>query len=86
MVSAFQSQPEKYWDRLFAPSSCLAVITTISGSGSVNAASFGTVLVFITIRSTSPSRRPGNDTATNVLETGEFVANLPSFEKEVLEK
>jgi flavin reductase (DIM6/NTAB) family NADH-FMN oxidoreductase RutF len=87
MVSAFQSQPEKYWDRLFAPSSCLAVITTINGSGSVNAASFGTCTrvhhnpVYIAFTTTV-----GNDTATNVLETGEFVANLPSFEKEVLEK
>ena len=32
-VAIKQSQPEKYWDRLFAPSSCLAVIT-VGGIGS----------------------------------------------------
>src|SRR5262249_52747134 len=35
-------QPEEYWDRLFAPSSCLAMITTVDADGRVNAASFGT--------------------------------------------
>jgi hypothetical protein len=37
-----QSQPEKYWDRLFAPSSCLAVVTTVNRKGEINAAAFGT--------------------------------------------
>jgi hypothetical protein len=35
-------QPPKYWDRLFAPSSCLAMITTVDAQGRVNAASYGT--------------------------------------------
>ena len=32
----------KHWDRLFAPSSCLAMITTVDAEGRVNAASYGT--------------------------------------------
>lgn len=35
-------QPEKYWDRLFAPSSHLAMITTVDVEGRVNAATYGT--------------------------------------------
>jgi len=31
----------KHWDRLFAPSSCLVMITTIDSKGRVNAASYG---------------------------------------------
>ena len=83
----FQAQPEKYWDRLFAPSSCLAIITTASPSGAVNAAAFGTCTrvlhnpVYIAFTTTV-----GNDTAENLLATGEFVANLPSFDRESLEK
>lgn len=82
-----QNQPEKYWDRLFAPSSCLSIITTLDGDGRVNAAAFGTCtrvlhnpvyLAFTTTR--------GNDTANNILTTGEFVANLPAFDRTMLEK
>jgi flavin reductase (DIM6/NTAB) family NADH-FMN oxidoreductase RutF len=86
-VSTKQSQPEKYWDRLFAPSSCLAVITTVSPEGAVNAAAFGTCTrvlhnpVYIAFTTTV-----GNNTADNVLATGEFVANLPPFERAILEK
>ncbi|WP_137045588.1 flavin reductase family protein [Pseudolabrys sp. FHR47] len=81
------NQPEKYWDRLFAPSSCLAVITTVDSQGRVNAAAFGTCtrvlhspvyLAFTTTR--------GNDTAENVLSTGEFVVNLPTFDRDMLNK
>lgn len=80
-------QPAKYWDRLFAPSSCLAMITTVDLQGRANAASFGTctrvnhepvhIAFTITI---------GKDSARNVLETGEFVANLPRFDRASLEK
>lgn len=82
-----QSQPEKFWDRLFAPSSCLAVITTVDARGQANAAAFGTCTrvlhnpVYIAFTTTR-----GNDTAENVLATGEFVANLPPFERQILEK
>jgi flavin reductase (DIM6/NTAB) family NADH-FMN oxidoreductase RutF len=86
-IATKQSQPEKYWDRLFAPSSCLAVITTVNLKGDVNAAAFGTCTrvlhnpVYIAFTTTV-----GNHTADNVLATGEFVANLPAFERSMLEK
>lgn len=79
-------QPPELWDRLFAPSSCLAVISTIDSEGRVNAASFGTC--------TRVNHNPvciaftcGADkhTAANVRATHEFVVNLPSFERRQLE-
>lgn len=79
-------QPRKWWDRLFAPSSSLAMITTVDREGRVNAASYGTCTrvshepVFIAF-----TANVGTDTACNVVETGEFVANLPSFDKASLE-
>lgn len=82
-----QYQPELYWDRLFAPSSCLAVITTVDASGRVNAASYGTCTrvnhnpVYIAF-----TCRPERDTARNLEEVGEFVVNLPRFDRESLEK
>jgi flavin reductase (DIM6/NTAB) family NADH-FMN oxidoreductase RutF len=81
------SLPQKYHDRLFAPSSCLAVITTIDSEGNANAAAFGTCTrvhhnpVYIAFTTTV-----GNDTAANVAETGEFVVNLPAFDRDMLEK
>ena len=78
---------EKYYDRLFAPSSCLAVITTVDTEGNINAASFGTCTrvlhnpVYIAFTTTV-----GNDTTTNVLDTAEFVVNLPAFDQDMLEK
>lgn len=82
-----QYQPELYWDRLFAPSSCLAVITTVDASGRVNAASYGTCTrvnhnpVYIAF-----TCRPERDTARNLEEVDEFVVNLPRFDRESLEK
>ena len=78
-------QPHKYWDRLFAPSSCLAMITTVDREGRVNAASYGTCTrvhhepVYIAF-----TANIGADNANNVLATGEFVVNLPRFEKRSL--
>lgn len=77
----------KHWDRLFAPSSCLVMITTVDKEGRINAASFGTcvrvchdpVYIAFTVGSTK-------DTYHNVLATEEFVVNVPSFEREILEK
>lgn len=80
-------QPPKYWDRLFAPSSCLAMITTVDRQGRVNAASYGTCTrvhhepVFIAFTANIDA-----DNANNVLATGEFVVNLPRFERASLEK
>jgi len=79
--------PPEQWDRLFAPSSCLAMITTADSNGRVNAASFGTCVrvnhepVYIAFTVTR-----AKDTCNNVLATGEFVVNLPSFDRELLEK
>jgi flavin reductase (DIM6/NTAB) family NADH-FMN oxidoreductase RutF len=80
-------QPPKYWDRLFAPSSCLAMITTADAQGRPNAGSYGTCTrvnhepVYIAFTTSV-----GKDTANNVLATGEFVANLPRWEKRILEQ
>lgn len=76
------NQPAKYWDRLFAPSSCLAMITTVDREGRVNAASYGTCTrvhhepVYIAF-----TANIGADNANNVLATGEFVVNLPRFDR-----
>src|SRR5262245_16040598 len=85
-------QPEKYWDRLFAPSSCLAMITTVDQAGRVNAASFGTCVrvnhepVYIAFTTNVESETALGHTAGNVLATGEFVVNLPAFDRASLEK
>jgi flavin reductase (DIM6/NTAB) family NADH-FMN oxidoreductase RutF len=69
------------WDLLFAPSSCLAVITTVDAEGRENAAAIGTctrvchepVHLAFTVGS-------GKDTERNVRATGEFTVNLPAAE------
>lgn len=79
--------PAEHWDRLFAPSACLVMITTVDGEGRINAASFGTcvrvchdpVYIAFTVGATK-------DTYNNVLATNEFVVNVPPFEREILEK
>jgi len=79
--------PSEHWDRLFAPSSCLVMITTADDQGHINAASFGTctrvchdpVYIAFTVGATK-------DTYRNVLATNEFVVNVPSFDREILEK
>ncbi len=79
-------QPAKFWDRLFAPSSCLAMITTVDPEGHVNAASYGTCTrvkhepVYIAF-----TANVGSDTANNVVSTAEFVVNLPRFDVAGLE-
>lgn len=86
-VSEITTIAPENWDKLFAPSSMLAVITTVSESGIVNATPFGTctrvchdpVSIAFTVGS-------GKDTYKNVLATGQFVVNVPSFDKEHLEK
>ena len=85
-------QPPKHWDRLFAPSSCLAMITTVDPEGRVNAASYGTCTrvnhepVYIAFTTSLPSERALGHTADNVLATGEFVVNLPAFDRASLEQ
>jgi len=83
----FVDQPEKYWDRLFAPGGHLAMITTADGQGRVNAASYATCVRIVhkpvQIAFTTGVR---GDTGRNLLETGQFVVNLPQFERDILEK
>ncbi len=79
--------PTEHWDRLFAPSACLVMITTVDDAGRVNAASFGTcvrvchdpVYIAFTVGATK-------DTNRNALATNQFVVNVPPFEREILEK
>ena len=74
-------QPPEYWDRLFAPSSCLAIITTVDAQGRVNAASYGTCTrvhhqpVYIAFTTSV-----GKHTADNIAATGQFTVNLPRFD------
>ena len=82
-----QDQPEKFWDKLFAPSSALAMITTVDAQGRPNIASYGTCTrvhhrpVYIAFTTTR-----GKDTAANIEATGEFTVNLPKWEDRILEK
>ncbi|GGF30613.1 flavin reductase family protein [Subtercola lobariae] len=79
--------PEKHWDAMFAPSSCLTMITSVNESGEVNAATYGTctrvahnpVHLLFAVTADPPS-----DTYMNVLETGQFVVNAVAFDDELL--
>jgi flavin reductase (DIM6/NTAB) family NADH-FMN oxidoreductase RutF len=86
LIEKIDIRPE-WWDNIFAPSSCLVLITTISGAGRVNAAAFGTctrvchdpVHIAFTVGL-------NKDTANNVLETGEFVVNVVPFDQDLLDR
>jgi flavin reductase (DIM6/NTAB) family NADH-FMN oxidoreductase RutF len=92
MTTEKLDQPAKYWDRLFAPSSCLAMITTVDAQGRVNAAAFGTCTrvnhepVYIAFTTNLASDRALGHTADNVAATGEFTVNLPAFDRASLEQ
>ena len=83
----FVQQPEKYWDRLFAPGGHAAVITTVDREGRVNAAAYATCvrIVHKPVQIAFTTSQAG-DTGRNVQEIGQFVVNLPSFDREILEK
>jgi len=71
-------EPEKYYSLLARP---VVVVTTVSAEGKVNAAPFS----FCSPVSFSPplfgfSCNPAHDTWANILETGEFVINVASYE------
>src|SRR5262245_64550615 len=74
-------KPE-WWDNIFAPSSCLTLITTVDRDGRVNAAAFGTCTrvchepMYIAFTCSADK-----DTTNNVLATGEFVVNVVPFEQ-----
>jgi flavin reductase (DIM6/NTAB) family NADH-FMN oxidoreductase RutF len=80
-------QPEKYWDRLFAPGGHASMITTVDEEGRVNAASYATTvrIVHNPVQIAFTTSRSGH-TGANVTATGQFVVNLPSFELGILEK
>ncbi|HWL04024.1 MAG TPA: flavin reductase family protein [Xanthobacteraceae bacterium] len=86
-TSNFINQPEKYWDRLFAPGGHAAMITTVDSQGRVNAASYATCvrIVHNPVQIAFTTSQKG-DTGKNLLATGQFVVNLPQFEKDILEK
>src|SRR5678816_2588637 len=79
--------PYEHWDRLYSPVACAVMITTVDKEGHVNAASFATCVrqnheptcISFTVEI-------DKDTYHNVLATEEFVVNIPSFEREILEK
>src|SRR5215475_13017609 len=85
--SAIVQQPEKYWDRLFAPGGHAAAITTVDREGRVNAAAYATCvrIVHKPVQIAFTTSQAG-DTGRNARETGQFVVNLPSFDREILEK
>src|SRR5215467_6153486 len=77
----------RWWDNVFAPSSCLVLITAVDRQGGVNAAAFGTCTRVchepMYIAFTCSADR---DTTNNALATGEFVVNVVPFEQAVLDK
>lgn len=81
------SQPEKYWDRLFAPGGHVAVITTVDELNRVNAASYATCVRIVhnpvQIAFTASLHQ---HTAMNIEATKQFVVNLPSFDERQLEQ
>jgi flavin reductase (DIM6/NTAB) family NADH-FMN oxidoreductase RutF len=85
-VSKVDVRPE-WWDNIFAPSSCLVIITTVDKEGRVNAASYGTCTrvchdpMYIAFTCAT-----NKDTYSNVLATGEFVVNVVPFEQTMLDK
>jgi flavin reductase (DIM6/NTAB) family NADH-FMN oxidoreductase RutF len=85
-VTKIDVRPE-WWDNVFAPSSCLVLITTVDHDGVANAAAFGTCVrvchdpVYISF-----TCGIGKDTTNNVEATGQFVVNIVPFEDEILDK
>jgi flavin reductase (DIM6/NTAB) family NADH-FMN oxidoreductase RutF len=81
------SQPEKYWDRLFAPGGHCGIVTTVDKDGRVNAASYATcVRIVHNPVQIAVTTNPAGHTAENLLATGSFVVNLPQFERDILER
>lgn len=87
MANDLVYQPEKYWDRLFAPGGHVAIVTSIDEEGRVNAASFATCvrIVHNPVQIAFTTSASGH-TGANVKATGQFVVNLPAFERGILEK
>jgi flavin reductase (DIM6/NTAB) family NADH-FMN oxidoreductase RutF len=80
--------PRQHWDRLFATPGQLALITTVDNEARVNAAAFATCVRVVheptqIAFTTSVEKK---DTYNNIKANGQFVVNLPSFDRELLEK
>lgn len=79
--------PVEHYDRLFIPVACVVSITSVDTAGRVNAASFATcVRVHHEPTCIAFCVDSHKDTYRNVLATNEFVVNIPSFDREILEK
>lgn len=80
-------QPEKHWDRLWAPGGHAAVITSVDEQGRVNAAAYATAvrIVHNPVQIAFTTSLTGH-TGANIKATGQFVVNLPSFDRAILEK
>jgi flavin reductase (DIM6/NTAB) family NADH-FMN oxidoreductase RutF len=79
-------QPPEKWDRLFAPSPCLAMITTVDAQGRPNAASYGTCLrVAHGPVDLAFTANIGSDNANNIAAGSDFVVNLPRGDVKSLE-
>lgn len=79
--------PRQAWDNVFAPSSCLAIITTVDEGGRVNAAPVGTcVRVCHDPMHVAFTVSLDKDTARNVQAQGAFVVNVVPFEQTVLDR
>ena len=81
------SPPRKLWDRLFATPGILGPVTTVDAKGNCQCRSLRNLparvhnplqISFVTDNT--------NHTCVNIKETGQFVVNLPSFDRELLEK
>jgi flavin reductase (DIM6/NTAB) family NADH-FMN oxidoreductase RutF len=76
-----------WWDNIFAPSSCLVLITTLDAQGRVNAAAYGTCTrvchepMYIAFTCGT-----SKDTYNNIKATGEFVVNVVPFEQAMLDR
>jgi flavin reductase (DIM6/NTAB) family NADH-FMN oxidoreductase RutF len=79
--------PEAHFDRLASPVGTVVMITTVDREGRINAASFATCIRNHHIPTCFEfSVDIYKDTAANVVDTAEFVVNIPSFDREILEK
>ncbi len=72
-------------DRVFAPSSGVAIVTTCDGAGRVNAAAYGScVRVSHDPLDIAFTAYATHDTVANLAEVPEFTVNLPRFDPDLL--
>ena len=88
MQKAKVDQPPEHWDRLFASPGILGIVTTVDREGRINAGSFATVVrvVHDPVQIAFTANSSGRDTYDNMRDNGQFVVNLPPFDRAILEK